>query len=195
MGTMSSASDFLNRFVRGASAGALFEIVGDVGLNMTSLAPTTRGAIQGVTGLLLGLALHKVAPNAALGVAIVGIADLISGGVSDYRVQSYIRQLTGGDAAATTTTTAATTTTPASGIDPMGMAITSPFASAEGGVCAAGTRNPNWFPGMQAGVIAGAGQVFPSFQPSVPWRPDARRSPGGQLAGNYDMRTMGSCAS
>lgn len=191
MGTMSSASDFLNRFVRGASAGALFEIVGDVGLNMTSLAPTTRGAIQGVTGLLLGLALHKVAPNAALGVAIVGVADLISGGVSDYRVQSYIRQLTGGDAAASTTATG-TAAGAQAWVDPMGMAITSPFAPSEG-LCSAGQANPNWFPGMQPGVIAG-GQVFPSFQPPVPWRPDGRMAAAAGLAADYEMRTMGTCA-
>jgi hypothetical protein len=185
--TKSSASDFLNRFVRGAAAGAAFELVGDLSLNMTSWAPTTRGAVQGVAGLLLGLALHKVAPNAALGVAIVGVADLISGGVSDYRVQSYIRSLTSG---------ASTATTPAgqAWVDPMGMAISSPFASAEPpvGRC---LGNPNWFPGMQPGVIAG-GQLFPSFQPDVPWFPDPRQAasaPAG-LAADYEMRTMGSCA-
>jgi hypothetical protein len=115
-----STEEFLMRLLRAGASAAAFEVVTDVALNQTTWAPTTRGTVQGVAGILLALALHKQAPNAAIGVAVTGLVDIVKGGVEDYRVQAYLRQLMASTPATTSTPASSAPSTPATGTPPAG---------------------------------------------------------------------------
>ena len=137
-----STEEFLMRLLRAGASAAAFEVVTDVALNQTTWAPTTRGTVQGVAGILLALALHKQAPNAAIGIAVTGLVDIVKGGVEDYRVQAYLRQLMASTPAATS---APATTAPATGnapagfvFEPKGLAFSNPAGFAPPQSSAAG---------------------------------------------------------
>ena len=79
------------------------------------MSPSQRGSIQGVAGILIGIGLQKKYPNAALGVALCGIVDALKGGIEDYHVRSYLRQLM-----ATTPDAAQSSSAPIAGPAPAG---------------------------------------------------------------------------
>lgn len=112
----SNTKEFIKGLLISGVSGGIYEFLGDVSLNQTTLSPPARGALQGLVGMALGLALHGIAPNIARGLAIVGVADVISGGVQDYRFQALVRSMTGGDAGANAGTASTPTTNAGSGL-------------------------------------------------------------------------------
>jgi len=80
-----------------AAAAAFFQLITDVILNQTTWSSTVRGALQGITGVLGGLYLARFEPSIGLGLGITGIVDTISGGIADYRTQSFFRSVGLGD--------------------------------------------------------------------------------------------------
>jgi hypothetical protein len=88
------AYEFASRLLKAGAAGALFEAVGDVLMNFTPLSQAARGSIQGTIGVLGGYALAQYADvDAGLGVALVGIADLVSGGLQTVQVQGLMNSI------------------------------------------------------------------------------------------------------
>lgn len=111
------SADFLDRALRAIAAGIAFEVVTDVALNYLPWGPSTRGVVQGSTGLLGAILLHRVAPNAALGLAVAGMTNMVHGGIADYRTQNFLASM-GTPGAATPPANNAQPSTPATTPNP-----------------------------------------------------------------------------